>query len=90
MSEVVTCYEMCGQCGVSLCELCNEYYYPPSGVEHVCATSATCEWHPEDGGDVWLSACGVVYTFIDGGPVENEHTFCIKCGKRVAVSEGET
>ena len=34
---------MCGQCGVSLCELCNEYYYPSSGEEHACSTNATCE-----------------------------------------------
>jgi hypothetical protein len=38
----MSAYEMCGQCGVSLCELCHEYYYPSSGEEHVCSTNATC------------------------------------------------
>lgn len=42
-----------------------------------------CAWY--DDGGTWASECGVYYGFHEGGPVENEHTYCIKCGKKVSV-----
>jgi hypothetical protein len=46
-------------------------------------TNSTCGWY--DDGGTWASECGVFYTFIEDGPVENDHLFCIKCGKRLLV-----
>ena len=38
--------------------------------------------------DTWqCSACGVLWTFIDGGPDDNEVDYCPKCGAR--MDEGE-
>ena len=46
----------------------------------------TCEWWED--GEMWESSCGVAYTFIDtDGPADNGHTFCHKCGKRIAIDE---
>ena len=46
----------------------------------------TCAWWED--GEMWESSCGVAYTFIDtDGPADNGHTFCHKCGKRIAIDE---
>jgi len=46
----------------------------------------TCEWWED--GEMWESSCGVAYTFIDtDGPADNGHTFCHKCGNRIAIDE---
>ncbi len=42
-----------------------------------------CGWRSDDG--VWRSDCGVLYEFNDGGPVENGHEFCHRCGKPLRV-----
>ena len=42
---------------------------------------ATCEWTQEDwDGDTWGADCGAVWSFIDGGPVDNQMKFCPVCG----------
>lgn len=45
----------------------------------------TCAWWED--GEMWESSCGVAYNFLSDGPVENEHDFCHKCGKRIAIDE---
>lgn len=50
----------------------------------------TCVWTPMDDEytpDTWESACGEAWSFIDGGPVENNCRFCHGCGKPVEVKE---
>ena len=49
-----------------------------------------CEWKPEDEDfmpGTYASACGELWSFIDGGPVENRVRFCQGCGKPVALKE---
>ena len=48
-----------------------------------------CHWSQED--DVhmpgtWDGACGAKWSFIDGGPVENEIRYCPNCGGRVTLA----
>ena len=46
---------------------------------------STCEWWEDC--EMWESSCGVAYTFLSDGPDENEHEFCHKCGKRIAIDK---
>lgn len=49
-----------------------------------------CEWKPEDPDimpGTYASACGELWTFIDGGPNENRVRFCQGCGKPVALKD---
>lgn len=52
------------------------------------AFESTCLWvedtDPNMSGN-WHSSCGEMWSFIDGGPKENNMTFCHHCGKRVVV-----
>jgi len=44
---------------------------------------AVCQWQREDDDhmpDTWRSDCGVLWTFSDGGPVDNEMKYCCGCG----------
>ena len=48
----------------------------------------TCAWTPMDSEDMpgtYESACGETWSFVDGGPVENNYRFCHGCGKPVEV-----
>ena len=45
----------------------------------------TCEWWED--GEMWESSCGVAYMFNSDGPEDNGHTFCHKCGNRIAIDE---
>lgn len=51
----------------------------------------TCEWHYDDGeyAGYWECSCGCLWTLEDGGPVENNMTYCPKCGKRIAIAGGK-
>lgn len=41
-----------------------------------------CTWTLSgDENDTWFSSCGEAYSFIDGGPADNNHQFCHVCGK---------
>jgi len=45
-----------------------------------------CTWTPEDDDsmpDTWSSACGQMWSFIDGGPEENRVSYCHHCGGKV-------
>ena len=49
----------------------------PAQQERVCA------WQREDDDhmpDTWRSDCGVLWTFTDGSPVDNEMKYCCGCG----------
>lgn len=48
-----------------------------------------CGWAPEDDLNMpgtWRSDCGVMWTFNEGGPVENDMKFCCGCGKKLEVN----
>ena len=52
------------------------------------AEDAPCAWTQDadfDMGDTYASACGELWSFIDGGPTENRVRFCHGCGKPVQV-----
>ena len=50
---------------------------------------ATCRWKCKSsaGGfsvdDFWITECGKIWEFSDGGPKENKVKFCMYCGKKV-------
>lgn len=50
------------------------------------APEPVCKWASDDDGN-WWGSCGQGYTFIDGGPKENNWNFCNYCGKKVEVVE---
>lgn len=42
-------------------------------------------WRQEDE-DAWAcTACGNMWTFLDGGPAENEANYCPKCGAKMGL-----
>lgn len=48
--------------------------------------SKPCAWQQEDSEhmpDTWRSDCGVLWTFTDGGPVENDMKHCCGCGAKL-------
>lgn len=46
-----------------------------------------CEWKCDDiDNGIWESACGEVWSFIDGGPVENRMLFCHRCGGKLKTA----
>ena len=52
------------------------------------ACAQVCQWMPADSDDMpgtWESACGEIWRFVEGGPVENNYRFCHGCGKPVEM-----
>ena len=53
----------------------------------------SCIWTEDDPTftpDTYASACGELWSFIDGGPAENNVRFCQGCGKPVQTApQGE-
>jgi hypothetical protein len=47
-----------------------------------------CEWKLDTSNDceIWESACGETWQFIDGGPTENRARFCHGCGGRIVLT----
>lgn len=45
-----------------------------------------CEWSVSDDGS-WDGSCGIKWSFIDDGPMENGVRFCPKCGGTVKMKE---
>ena len=48
--------------------------------------SKPCEWQQEDSEhmpDTWRSDCGVLWTFTDGGPIDNDMKHCCGCGAKL-------
>ncbi len=56
-------------------------------AEYEDAPTSSCLWSPdvEFEGDTWDSSCGAKWSFIEGGPFENNVAFCHKCGKPLIV-----
>lgn len=44
-----------------------------------------CLWSND--GDMWEAPCGAVWMFEDGGPKENDMSFCHKCGHPLITTE---
>jgi hypothetical protein len=61
-------------------------------ADRAAVASGVCPWSYDDEGDgVWRSACGELWSFIDGGPADNRVTYCHHCGGRVhLVAQPET
>jgi hypothetical protein len=56
------------------------------------AQPAPCTWTKSNDPsmpDTFDATCGVVWTFTDGGPVENDVRFCPGCGAAVNVAAPE-
>ncbi|WP_374349206.1 hypothetical protein [Chitinimonas sp.] len=54
--------------------------------------SGPCEWKPHEGAYIpgtWRSACGLMWTFMAGGPTQYGFAYCPKCGKRAAIAKAE-
>ena len=49
------------------------------------ATAEGCKWTEDSSGEYWESACGETWTFLDGGPSENNARFCHGCGKTITA-----
>jgi hypothetical protein len=63
---------------------------PNCGTGHCSCIEcmAKCQWTPEDDAtDTYASACGELWSFIDGGPLENNIKSCHLCGQQVEVNE---
>ena len=45
-----------------------------------------CTW-TEDPEGYWSTSCGRSWTFIEGGPIENEINHCHGCGKHVHIAD---
>jgi len=52
-------------------------------LERLQAKAETCLWSQDEDEDMWETECGRAWQFTEGGPVENEMTYCHGCGKRV-------
>lgn len=45
-----------------------------------------CNWHQEDSEhipDTWRSDCGVLWTFTNGSPIQNNMKYCCGCGAKL-------
>lgn len=49
------------------------------------APMVQCVW--TDTGEMWKAPCGVAWSFVDGGPMENQMKFCPVCGMPIAVAD---
>jgi hypothetical protein len=59
-----------------------DFYTSPQPAQPI----KPCEWQREDDihmPDTWRSDCGVMWTFTDGGPVENDMKYCCGCGAKL-------
>ena len=43
----------------------------------------TCTWTQDSNFYYYISECGDVHQFTDGGPKENKFRFCPYCGKKL-------
>ncbi|BBE09579.1 Uncharacterized protein MCB1EB_1418 [Mycoavidus cysteinexigens] len=51
----------------------------------------TCEWQREDNErNTWRSSCGELWSFVEGGPIENRVVFCQYCGKGLELLDAES
>lgn len=46
-----------------------------------------CEWKCDDvDNGTWESCCGEIWTFTEGGPIENGMLFCHRCGSKLKTA----
>ena len=60
------------------------------GTGHCSCISCVqvCQWTPTDSDDMpgtWESACGEIWSFVEGGAAVGNVRFCHGCGKPVEV-----
>ena len=80
------CWEPCGELGHSAEHARVSRRTPPSAAMQ----PLTCIWTEQDDDDMpgtYASACGEMWSFNDGGVVENNVRFCQGCGKPVEVRD---
>jgi hypothetical protein len=54
------------------------------------AEEKKCVWTRDtDYGDTYDGACGVKWTFEDGGPKDNGAKFCPRCGGRITTARAK-
>jgi hypothetical protein len=64
--------------------LCNETIEQPA---QGMVSATPCEWYlDDDDNGIWQTGCGKLWSFIDGGPIENDMDFCHGCGNPVTVA----
>ena len=59
-----------------------------SGHCSCIACVKVCQWTSTDDEDMpgtYDTSCGEIWSFVEGGPVENNYRFCHGCGKPVGV-----
>lgn len=57
-----------------------------SAIETALQQPGTCTWTEDPSGDYWAATCGdQLFTFTDGGPVENGLKCCCFCGKALVA-----
>lgn len=64
-------------------------YSAPKPITPTSALRAPdCTWaHETEDGDTWISTCGHLWSFTDGGPSENDCRYCHKCGGKILIEE---
>lgn len=56
-------------------------------LRHALAThtlDTRCHWRHDEPFAYWESSCGNTFQFIDGGPADNDMTYCPYCGQPIA------
>ena len=42
-----------------------------------------CEWTYDEATDYYSTSCGYEYIYVDGTIEENDHYFCVGCGRKI-------
>lgn len=55
----------------------------------VAMNERSCVWtiDADPYAEMWNGACGIAWTFTEGGPADNECNHCPKCGGRIEATE---
>jgi len=57
-----------------------------TGTRDFRVPALECLWSlDDDESGTWRSACGELWSFIDGGPTENRVVYCHHCGGKVVL-----
>lgn len=81
----------CGTCGYPLAPEERTTLVEVGGVM-VKPTATHCTWTPDadpNAPGTFHSACGVAWTFTEGGPADNDVRFCMGCGCTVKEAAGK-
>lgn len=66
-----------------------EFIYARLVISAHTELTATCLWEEHHLGDFWSGACGASWIFTNGGPTDNQMTYCPQCGRRVVLPESQ-